>query len=144
MRFVPGKSGRGVLISREESILTYPIVDRMDAIRGAVAFWFRPNWGADDAEHHTLLASIDGRWHLLRTRHGNLAFNYADGPWQPENVFKLHTSVKSWNAGEWHHIRLEWDMDGESRLIVDGDLAATKWSVLGKIEGSGVMMYCGF
>ncbi len=101
---------------------------RLDKRRGTLCFWLKPNFDGQQAISHGLLADelefnrIGGNnlylWHWST---GALRFDVRD----PKDSY-VTFDVRSWKAGQWHHVAAAWDASDGLWLFVDGALVARR------------------
>ncbi|NPV45399.1 MAG: LamG domain-containing protein [Armatimonadetes bacterium] len=125
--FVVGKFGQAVEL-RPGTVLFYGARGVLDKGQGTLSFWLRPNWAGDDGQDHGLVADQAdyaskalNTFYLWKDRHGLLRFDLAT----PEGQ-ALSADVRSWRAGEWHHLAVTWSQAGELALYVDGNCVSRR------------------
>lgn len=97
--------------------------EHVDARRGTLEFWFRPEWAADDVSDQTIAAF--GKMRLLRrSRLGTYVF-----------LGGIRQTGFMTEAGQWYHLAVTWDGGAagrapQTRLFINGvDLAIAPASV---------------
>jgi len=103
-----------------EARIVYPDAGGIDPNEGAVAFWIRREWDAEEQYGRTLLELRTETWENrlelgLGSEYLRFMLTAADG---------IETAVGtgiSWYADEWHHVAISW---GQAliALYVDGEL----------------------
>lgn len=120
-KYVDGILGKGVLISEKQLSVApeYSTASNISEKEGAIAFWFKPEWNADepikDKHRRYLISSQDGkkRFYLYAHRH-SVEFGY---------FTKVPTG--DWKSGEWHHITLQWNKKFVS-IYIDGNQSSNQ------------------
>ena len=125
--FVAGKSGQALSLSTG-SFLTFAGKGLLDKAHGAVAFWLKPNWDGDDGQNHALLADVSdfndklqNTLYLWKWSTGLLRLDLRS----PADAY-VTVNVRSWKAGQWHHLGASWDATAGLALFVDGQCAARR------------------
>jgi len=118
---------------------------KLNIEEGTIEFWIRPSWdveprstGPRGSLEHTLLNIGPVRPdHLYLSNHssltisqvasGNLSAILSNRSYEARTV---SASIRDWQAGQWHHIALQWKLDDGGRtamaLYVDGRLASDR------------------
>jgi serine/threonine protein kinase len=150
--FVSAKEGNGVLFNRpgncddiDHQELSFPAWNgndiNIDLQNGEVAFWYQPQYSANESvDFYTLAAiTLDGDTHssiYLDFNEGYLSLNLVDNEW---NWIGTTASYRAplWQSGDWVYIRAVWDssnQDDSLQIFVD-DLRVDS----GKVSGGWVM-----
>ncbi len=103
---------------------------------GAVEFWLRPHWPAQDGRDHVLLDIGDGTTYRLV-----MVKDAGGGLWAWMSDYGRHgafvgTDARDWQAGEWRHLALTWNA-ARFDLTMDGILRETnqwKHPITGTVE----------
>ncbi|MFP3903415.1 MAG: LamG domain-containing protein, partial [Armatimonadota bacterium] len=125
--YVKTHDGQGILLEGDAH-LRYRADGAFAKSAGTVAFWIQPQWSGDDGKRYGLFSDSApthspayNAMYLMKTPSSTLQFNIRDAA---DHV--LQTSIKSWRAGQWHHVAVTWDRSRGAALYVDGMLAAQK------------------
>ncbi len=109
---------------------------------GSIIFWYKPdtNWnGGGDRMLVDASTTADNKYFFVALLNsGALRFRVEDSA---DDDFELNTSAKSFNAGEWHHIAITWDLPGDRfEIYIDGTLDTSStpntsgsWGSLGTV-----------
>ena len=151
LHFVPGRAGRAVLLrkSREREIgktrgrasgLNFDATGLLYGERGAIAFWFQPQWDGGDPTIRSgsnstgpsliAVSSVEPTYfrQFIRMQIKGGAFYIwvvdATGKWHGPNY---GAQVKTWRKGEWRHLALTWDCGKGVRFFDNGRLACDTW-----------------
>jgi len=107
--FVPAKYGYGMECNNDEWSEFDNFGNNVDYARGAIEFWLKPASNSTDNTERTYFRSISlpDYFRFIKDSSNNLLFDIHDGT----NTFtETVTSANySWSAGDWVHIRLEWN-----------------------------------
>ena len=149
LHFVDGKIGRGVLLrkSRERELgktrgrasgLNFDATGLLYGERGAIAFWFQPQWDGDDPTIRSgssstgpslfAVSSVEPTYYRQFIRMQIKAGSFyiwvvdASGKWHGPNY---GAQVKAWRKEEWHHLVLTWDCERGVRFFDNGRRKAT-------------------
>ena len=145
VKFVPGKNGQAAVVDQSAWVdfLSFPTAKRFPSEGGAIRFWFRPNWDADDGQMHCLFSTAQHpetygiRAHDLKHFYVGMKPNLAQRLRPGFSVCKtdqgtlrfqtwakrLETGVLDWQTGEWHVVELGWGRAGRS-ISIDGSTVA--------------------
>ena len=141
----PARYGNGMSITTNDAYVVAPSSDFSMAV-GAVDFWYRPNYDSTSGSTNMLWYGIGGavtNYDCVSLQHtgGNLVFrgylsadneNCSTGG---SNLFTLTATAASyfWRAGDWVHVRAEWNSNTFVRLLVDRRVVASAggFSVIG-------------
>jgi YVTN family beta-propeller protein len=128
----PGRYGNGLSITSNDAYVFAPATD-FDFGVGALEFWYRPNYDSTSGSANMLWQNVGGTvgdydcfW--LEHTGGNLVLRaYRSANDQNCNlggsaVFTITATGADyyWKAGDWVHIRAEWDSGSYMRLYVEG------------------------
>ena len=111
--FVTGKYGNGLLVDANSESVTFSSAGNINFTKGAVEFWFLPNFDHDDGLRHRFWSySVDVDNALFFEKHSTdqLRFGFRHGPLATDrgNAVVLSSNY-SWKAGDWVHLRAVWD-----------------------------------
>ncbi|MDP3919148.1 MAG: LamG domain-containing protein, partial [Nanoarchaeota archaeon] len=86
--------------------------------KGSLEFWVKPSWSGTDSGSNYFFDSLGNQFEMNRT---NSLLKYRFGSLSKSNQ-TLTYNISSWNAGEWHHIAVSWDVSNFNHtfLIIDG------------------------
>ncbi|MGD8898313.1 MAG: hypothetical protein PVJ73_19955, partial [Acidobacteriota bacterium] len=122
--FAAARYGNGVSITANTQYVALPTSD-FDAALGALEFWFRPAFDSADSVHHDLCGFSDGSGHVFvleKAATDNLNFVILVGG--TVSQLRVLPVDYSWRAGDWVHLRLEWDdtlpLATQLRLFLNG------------------------
>ena len=94
--------------------------------RGSINFWFRSDSNWVGGGTRTLfdaspddLTSQDHYFLLALRNDGSLVFGLEDSS---DGDFRIYTSPQNILAGEWAHLAVTWNINGERRLYLNGSL----------------------
>jgi len=140
--FAPGVAGQAVAMPVHFSSLDPP---KLNVEEGTIEFWVQPAWdvvpraaGPRGSLEHALLNIGPVRPdHLYLSNHssltvshvssGNLSAILSNPSYESRSV---DASIRDWQAGQWHHVALQWKLDDGGRtamaLYVDGRLASDR------------------
>ena len=125
--FAPGHSGVGARFDDADTV-RYATEDNIDRALGSIAFWLKPSWDGDDGQDHVFFDVGDttyNRMRVMKDGANNLRFLV----WSPDTEYDVSTSVASWQANEWHHVRTTWLTD-TIQLYLDGTLRDTEFPIV--------------
>ncbi len=134
---------RGGAIARNTSQATQQAVDTgvdVDAQvgnSGTISFWYKSNarWNGNNGDRQLLDASdaATGKYfYLVLQNNSRLEFGLEDGN---DDDFRLQGNNHNFNAGEWVHIAVTWDLAADRmQIYVNGNLDAST-----TINSSGVL-----
>ncbi|MCD6362118.1 MAG: hypothetical protein J7M38_14770 [Armatimonadetes bacterium] len=149
--WVEGRSGRAVLTKkgREAELgktlgraggLNYDAAGHLYGERGTVAYWFRPRYDADDPAIRSgsnstgpYLVNVSARedtYYNQFIRAGIKGGSFylwvvdATGKWHGPNYTE---GIRTWKAGDWHHIVMTWDATQGMRFYDNGELKYSTW-----------------
>jgi len=130
--FVPGKYGNGFETDTDNENITYPSASNMLASTSVIEFWYRPNSAhTDDTRHYFVSSSYNPGSGIdffqffkeSNTDSNRLIVKFYDGATTNNYGLYIESSNYSWNAGDWVHLRAEWDdnlSSDEFKLYVNG------------------------
>jgi hypothetical protein len=121
--FVPGYSGKGILIDMEDS-LSYPTEGNINKDKGALEFWLKPTWDGDDGGGYVIF-EVGEEWYNRMRIMKDGANNFRFMVWSSQVEYDAACSVTDWSAGEWHHVRTTWE-NGNISLFLDEELCDTQ------------------
>ena len=147
---VPGRYGNGLSVVSNDAYIVAPQADFTFG-GGALDFWYQPNYDSASLTSHLLWNNTGGVatdydcfW-LQHTSVGNLelrAYRSADNQSCNTGGVALFTLTATganyvWGAGDWVHLRAEWDFGSFVRLYVNGLIVASagSYSVIGFDSG---------
>ena len=149
--FVDGKIGRAALLRRSRerewgkkrgraSGLNFDASGLLYGERGAVAFWFQPQWDGDDPTIRNgpnstgpslfSVSSLEPTYYqtFIRWQVKGGAFYIwvvdSDGKWHGPNY---GGRVKEWRKGQWRHLAFTWDCAQGVRFFDNGCVAYDTW-----------------
>lgn len=127
LAFVTGKFGQAVELQPGQ-VLFYGARGALDKGQGTLSFWIRPNWAGDDGQDHGLAADQAdyankalNTFYLWKDSQGLLRFDLATPQGQA-----LNADVRSWRAGDWHHLAVTWSSAGDLALYLDGQCVSRR------------------
>lgn len=105
---VPGRYGNGYECNDDGDNVRINLADNFNVDRGAIEFWIKPYWDHDDNTEHQFMRTLGTDYFKFgKLSNNDLDFLINDGG------TNISASVDvldySWNAGEWVHLRIEWD-----------------------------------
>jgi len=140
--FAPGILGRALAVPAHFSSLTPP---KLNVEEGTIEFWIRPSWnvvprsvGPRGSLEHALLnigpvrsdaLSLSNRSSLTISHRapGYLYAILSNNEYQARTV---NAGIRDWQAGQWHHVALQWKLDNGGKtamaLYLDGRLASDR------------------
>ena len=123
--FVPARYGNGASITASTQYVAFPTSD-FDKARGAVEFWYQPTWDSADGVWHDICGFSDGLGNVFVLEKPDVG-NTLDFILLASGTFsrlRVAATDYSWRAGDWVHIRLEWDatlpLATQQRLFLNG------------------------
>jgi hypothetical protein len=133
--FVKGKSGIGLLVDGTD-YLNYSTINNFNYSQGTIEFWFNTTWNPGggnehfffDEEPETDVNEISVRYVSFNS---DLNFNIRDNAGVSHTVSR---DITSWNANEWHHIVVVWDLDSDvsdgynMEMYIDGSNVSNIYS----------------
>lgn len=97
--------------SRAAADIDYTASGNIDASKGSISFWLKPNWDGDDGVEHTFFdVDTASTFKIYKTSSNVLTFT--------DGTNTATTSTTSWNKGDWHHIVATWT-SGDMDIYVD-------------------------
>jgi len=109
--FVPGRHGNGVYIpNATSSWISFPTTGNFDSAKGAIEFWFKPDFASTDGSNHTIGGyNFNGanNWLFSKDNADNLKFEIA--ALANTSSISAGPATYRWQANEWVHLRFEWD-----------------------------------
>jgi len=127
IKFVEGKSGKGVMLDAE-TVLAYETKGILTSKVGVIDFWFKPNWDGMEKKTRFLMVDDENHFQIMKTEYGSICFRIFTDDWK--NGLLLNIPVNNWKPGQWHHIIVDWDVEGETVLQIDQQVAKG-WVKLG-------------
>jgi hypothetical protein len=140
--FAPGVAGQALAMPVYFNSLD---PSKLNVEEGTIEFWIRPAWGVvprpagpRGSLEHTLLNIGPVRPdHLYLSNHssltishvasGNLSAILSNAGYESRTV---DAGVRDWQAGQWHHLALQWKLDDGGKtamaLYIDGRLASDR------------------
>lgn len=127
--FVAAKYGKGLECNSDAADASVGITEGTDyeIEKGTVDFWLQPKFNHDDNNAHHIFklrdAGTDDGIHLFKQSGTNdLIFRINQGASNIDYV--VDTLDYSWKAGDWLHVRLEWDdteaLSSQQRVYING------------------------
>lgn len=110
-----GKIGQALKINNTHDI-SYPSYDNVFPRKGTLEFWIKPEWDGDDNKTYPIM-SIGQTFQLLKTDQNAIVAVMTNDNWTDNSI--IFGSITAWNAGEWHHVALTWDLAKEWILYLD-------------------------
>jgi hypothetical protein len=111
--FEPGVFANGAFLAGEASLSYDSSVLTPSA--GTIEFWIKPRWPGNDGQTHIML-SVPGK--LVINKDGFANFRFVLGADDSEAYQAWNLSA--WQANEWHHIAVVWQIPGFLRTYIDG------------------------
>ncbi|MCH7952238.1 laminin G domain-containing protein, partial [Patescibacteria group bacterium] len=146
--FVPGKYGNGVECDVDGADITSdPITEGTDIEKeiGTIEFWMQPKYNHDDGNTHRILNITEtetNRIRFAKDSSNRLAFVYTQGG--TSVTYRITSSNYSWSAGDWVHLRYEWDdsepTSTQQRIYINGVEPATHDDSGTDLDGSAMTM----
>ena len=148
---VEGKVGQAVFTQRSKerelgkvkgraTSLNYDARGHLFGERGTVAYWVQPLYDADDPEirsgsnstgpYLVNVSSVEDTYYQQFIRTNIKAGSFyiwlvdRDGKWRGPSYGE---GIKTWKAGDWHHIVMTWDASQGMRFYDDGELKYSTW-----------------
>jgi len=127
--FVAGKYGNGALFGANAESIRFYVTGANSAnfnkAKGAIEFWFQPTWDYDDGVAHYLFTNYEDENNEFK------AFKWTDNYLKfsiKSNGTRIGYSIApdnySWSAGEWVHLRFEWDdsvsTTNQQKIFING------------------------
>jgi cellulose synthase/poly-beta-1,6-N-acetylglucosamine synthase-like glycosyltransferase/mannose-6-phosphate isomerase-like protein (cupin superfamily) len=113
--FVSGRYGNGFEANADNEYFTINSATNFDISNGAVEFWYQPDYDHTQTSRSFFVrgvhaASSDAIW----LRHGDTVDGILECAFWDQSLAQIYettatSSDYSWNAGDWVHIRCEWD-----------------------------------
>lgn len=129
VNYVQGRSGLGVAIAKETR-LGYAANNNINPSAGTILMWVKPNWSAGDDFDQQSRAFFDaGNWNQnnsdiylqYRKIESGLGVTF-----DPVSRGSFTGEKLDWQAGQWHHLALTWDVRKGFKLYADGRLYLSK------------------
>ncbi|MFC1790241.1 DUF2341 domain-containing protein [Patescibacteria group bacterium] len=129
VEFVAAKYGNGAQLVDNNDYIRFDVTtgdnaNNFNKAKGALELWFQPTWDHDDGVLHTIFTNYTdatNHFRLLKTVPGTLAFTINDGN---ASSLTITSGNYSWEAGDWVHLRVEWDdtaaLGTQQRLFLNG------------------------
>ncbi|MEA3357740.1 MAG: LamG domain-containing protein, partial [Patescibacteria group bacterium] len=100
----------------------------LNGAKGAIEFWFQPAWNHDDNADHEIFKSLGGdglAFDLFKRGDNNELWWEIDDDSISMIRYSIASTAYSWNAGDWVHIRVEWNEDNtpgsdEQKIFING------------------------
>ncbi|MBI3923419.1 MAG: hypothetical protein HY318_18505, partial [Armatimonadetes bacterium] len=113
LQWVEGRTGQSARLSEAgKSLLTIPRTERINPRAGVIELWLRPTWDGDEKKSRVIVADSSSYFQLVKTDWRAIAFVYYNSKW--ESAVSVWAPIDKWKAGEWHFVRLVWDVDDEA------------------------------
>ena len=150
-QLVEGRRGQAVLTqkSKERELgklegratsLNYDATGHLYGERGTIAYWFRPLFDADDPQirsgsnstgpYLVNVSAVEDTYYrqFIRANIKGGAFYL----WVVDRDGGRHgpsygEGIRTWKAGQWHHIVMTWDASQGMRFYDDGELKYSTW-----------------
>ncbi|HOJ30916.1 MAG TPA: hypothetical protein PK165_02655 [bacterium] len=116
IKFVEGKTGKGIVLDKD-AVLAFETKNLLTSKRGIIDFWFNPYWDGVEKKTRFLMVDDENHFQIMKTEYGTICFRIFTDDWQ--NGLLLSIPVNNWKQGEWHHIIVDWDIEGETVLKID-------------------------
>ncbi len=108
--FVDGMYGKGANYDADGESISFETANNFNKAKGAIEFWYKPNYDHTDANYYYFWCNHVDANNQFMFRHENGGalqfFAKADGTYSNCSIGQ---SYYSWIAGEWTHLRVEWD-----------------------------------
>ena len=126
--FASSKFMWGVWIN-EPDTLTYPVLNNIDYSRGTIEFWIKLGFApaiSDDVWLFSTGNAVSNEMQFYISSDG-VYFEFYDNIGGSANVYK---GFSGWDAGQWHHVAVVWDIDGlfgsedQSDIFLDANNAS--------------------
>ncbi|MFO8080756.1 MAG: LamG-like jellyroll fold domain-containing protein [Armatimonadota bacterium] len=120
--------------------LNYDAAGHLHGERGTLAYWFQPHYDLDDPEirsgsnstgpYLVNVSSVEDTYYQQFIRANIKAGSFymwlvdRDGGQHGANYGE---GVRTWKAGQWHHIVMTWDASEGMRFYADGELEHSTW-----------------
>ncbi len=121
-KLVKGINGLGVYMDDRADYLYFDGGGNILPEQGAVSFWLRPMWRPDDGRDKCFfMANFDQGSILLWSNSLSSMVSDKDGK-QSYVPSAACADTSGWQAGEWHHVVLNWSAAANRRqLFIDGE-----------------------
>ncbi len=113
--YTQGKIGQALKINNSR-IIEYPSYENAFARKGTIEFWIKPEWDGDDNKNYPIM-SICQTFQLIKHEANAIVAVLTNDNWTDNRI--IFGSTAAWNAGEWHHIALTWDVTKNMTLYLD-------------------------
>jgi len=151
IQFVEGKTGQAVLTQRSKetelgkvqgraSSLNYDATGHLYGERGTLAYWFQPRYDADDptirsssnstGPYLVNVSAVEDTYYnqFIRANIKGGAFYFwvvdRDGG---QHGLSYGEGIRTWKAGQWHHLVMTWDATQGMRFYDNGELKYSTW-----------------
>lgn len=148
LQWVDGRSEQAARLSEaSNSLFTISRTERINPRAGVIELWLRPTWDGDEKKSRVIVADSSSYFQLVKTDWRAIAFVYYNPKW--ESAVSVWAPIDKWKAGEWHFVRLVWDVEDEAVLYVDNTVGepkpftkkdVTMWNTLcigSRLDGGG-------
>ena len=110
VNFVAARYGNGAQVVGTSAYFNFPTAGNLDTAKGAIEFWYRPDYDSTDGSSYTLGGyNFNGAnfWLFEKDNFNNLSFGIRALAQLSEIV--AGPASYSWRANDWVHLRFEWD-----------------------------------
>ena len=105
-------------------LIRYPSNEKVLEREGTIEFWMQPEWNGNDGLKHPII-SIGNTFFLGKYDDNFLYAVMLDEVYNSSTMKVIGKNVSDGVAGEWHHIAVTWDINGNFTLYIDGNLVST-------------------
>jgi hypothetical protein len=114
--FVAARYGNGARVSNSGQYVAFSTAD-LDKAKGALEFWYQPTYANSDGVLHDICGFVFNASNLMvfeKAADNNLYLRFVSNGTTVE--MRATAATYSWRAGDWVHIRLEWD-DSQASIL---------------------------
>lgn len=106
------------LSNTSNTVLKYSTTNNFNAPEGTIEFWIKPNWNGNDGQHRVFF-SLENKLVINKDSGNNFRFILNNDDSEAHQAINL----SNWQAGEWHHIAVTWNISGNMKTYIDGAVA---------------------
>jgi hypothetical protein len=123
--YLAGKYGNGIELNATSERVSFPIASNFNKAKGAIEFWFKPNWAHTDSTNHDLLINYSSGTNYFRfyKHSGNSLYFYIMAN-STTSILEVTSGNYSFVSGQWYHLKIEWDdtaaLTTQQRIYIDG------------------------
>ncbi|MFA7517144.1 MAG: hypothetical protein WC049_09245 [Candidatus Ratteibacteria bacterium] len=127
IQFVEGKDDKGILLDKN-AFVSFDTKEIIDAKRGAIEFWFKPDWNINEDSTRFLVTDNRQHFRILKSKWSTIGLQMFTDDWK--GGLNIFVTSPEWKAGTWHYVKADWDIEGETVLTVD-DKTVKGWFTMG-------------